>query len=136
MAESFIGEIRMVAFNFAPAGWANCDGQLLPIAQNPPLFSLLGTTYGGDGRSTFALPDFRSRTPVHQGQGNGLTQRFLGEMLGEETNELPTQAVEIGQQPNNPTVVNYTPGGRLLDNMQPLLVVNFMISLTGAFPTR
>lgn len=97
MAEGFMGEIRMVAFNFAPEGWALCNGQLLPLNQNTALFSLLGTTYGGDGQSTFALPDFRSRGPIHQGQGPGLSDRALGEM-GEAT-ALPAARVEVTQQP-------------------------------------
>jgi microcystin-dependent protein len=71
MSEPFLGEIRIVAFNFAPRGWAFCDGQILPINQNQALFSLLGTTYGGDGRTSFALPDLRSRTPLHVGSSNG-----------------------------------------------------------------
>ena len=89
MAEPFIGEIRMVGFNFAPPGWAFCNGQLIPLSENTALFSLLGTTYGGDGRTTFALPDFRSRGPIHSGAGPGLSQRELGEMGGEEAWALP-----------------------------------------------
>ena len=85
MSEQFIGEIRMFGFNFAPQGWALCDGQLLPISQNTALFSLLGTTYGGDGRTTFALPDMRSRVPVHQGQGAGLSSYAEGQAGGAET---------------------------------------------------
>ena len=136
MANSFMGEIRMVAFNFAPTGWAFCDGQLMPISQNTALFSLLGTTYGGDGRSTFALPDFRSRGPIHRGQGQGLSQRDLGEMGGEEASELPSSKVEIPQSPDNPTVLVYVPGGQPVSSMEPFLVVNFIISLLGDFPTR
>ena len=82
--DPFIGEIRMFGFNFCPRGWANCDGQLLPIAQNTALFSLLGTIYGGDGRTTFGLPDLRGRVPIHEGQGPGLTNRRLGEKGGAE----------------------------------------------------
>jgi microcystin-dependent protein len=85
MSEPFIGEIRMVGFNFAPRGWALCNGQLLSIAQNTALFSLLGTTYGGNGQTTFALPDLRGRVPLHQGQGPGLTPRTIGESSGTET---------------------------------------------------
>jgi len=84
MSEPFIGEIKMVGFNFAPRGWALCDGQLLPISQNTALFSLLGTTYGGDGRTTFGLPDLRGRVPTHQGTGPGLTNRRIGEKIGTE----------------------------------------------------
>jgi microcystin-dependent protein len=75
MSEPFLGEIMIVGFNFAPRGWAYCDGQILPINQNQSLYSLLGTTYGGDGRTTFALPDLRSRTPVHKGEGISLSQK-------------------------------------------------------------
>lgn len=84
-AEPFLGSISMVGFNFAPRGCALCDGQILPIAQNSALFSLLGTTYGGDGRTTFALPDLRGRVPMHPGSGPGLTSRQLGERGGVET---------------------------------------------------
>jgi len=85
MAEPFIGQIIMAGFNFAPRGYAFCAGQLLSIAQNTALFSLLGTTYGGDGRVTFGLPDLRSRVSAHQGQGPGLTNRTMGESYGSET---------------------------------------------------
>ena len=88
MSEPFIGEIRANGFNFAQRGWAFCDGQLLPIAQNTSLFSLLGTTYGGDGRSTFALPDLRGRAALHMGAGPGLTPRTIGQKSGAETNTL------------------------------------------------
>jgi microcystin-dependent protein len=84
MSNPFVAEIRMFAGNFAPKGWATCDGQLLPISQNTALFSLLGTFYGGDGKSTFALPDLQGSAPMHQGQGAGLSQRFLGEQGGSE----------------------------------------------------
>ena len=82
--DAYIGEIRMFAGNFAPKGWALCDGQLLPISQNQALFALLGTTYGGDGQTTFALPDLRGRMPLHEGTGPGLTPRTLGESGGAE----------------------------------------------------
>ena len=85
MAEPFLGEIRIMSFDFAPKGWAQCNGQTLPINQNQALFSLLGTTYGGNGQTTFALPDLRGRTPVHFGQGRGLTARFIGESGGSST---------------------------------------------------
>ena len=83
MADPFVAEIRMAGFNFAPRGWALCNGQLMPISQNTALFSLLGTTYGGDGQSTFGLPDLQDRTPMHPGAGPGLTSRALGEVGGE-----------------------------------------------------
>jgi microcystin-dependent protein len=92
--EPFIAEIRMFAGNFAPRGWALCDGQLLPISQNEALFSLVGTTYGGDGRTTFGLPDLRGRAPIHMGQGPGLTNKRIGQKGGQEevvltVNQMP-----------------------------------------------
>jgi microcystin-dependent protein len=97
MADPFIAEIRIFPFNFAPNGWAWCDGQILPISQNTALFSLLGTTYGGDGKSTFALPDLQGRAPMHPGQGPGLSLHDLGETGGSETvtlleSEIPAHA--------------------------------------------
>jgi microcystin-dependent protein len=136
MAEGFVGEIRMVSFNYAPSGWALCDGQLLPLNQNQMLFSLLGTTYGGDGVSTFALPDFRSRGPIHQGQGPGLSDRTIGEKGGMEQETLPYAAAEVPQQPDNPMVLNYVKGGMPVSMMQPFLVVNFIICLKGVFPQQ
>jgi microcystin-dependent protein len=85
MADPFVAEIRIFPFNFAPKGWAFCNGQLLPISQNTALFSLLGTTYGGDGKSTFALPDLQGNAAMHAGQGKGLSLRDLGEMGGSES---------------------------------------------------
>ena len=95
MSEPFVGEIRMFAGNFAPRGWAFCDGQLLSVAQNDALFSLLGTIYGGDGRTTFGLPDVRGRIPIHAGSGPGLSPRRLGSKAGAENvtlivNQLPS----------------------------------------------
>ena|SRR3712207_2503442 len=84
MADPFVAEIRMFGFNFAPTGWAQCNGQLLPISQNTALFSLLGTFYGGDGKSTFALPNLQGSVPVHQGQGQGLSERVIGEQSGSQ----------------------------------------------------
>ena len=95
MSSPFVAEIRMFAGNFAPTGWAQCDGQLLPISQNTALFSLLGTYYGGDGKSTFALPDFQGATPIGQGQGSGLSDRFLGEMSGSDTITLLQSEIPI-----------------------------------------
>lgn len=88
MADPFVAEIRIFPFNFAPTGWAFCDGQLLPLSQNTALFSLLGTTYGGDGKSTFALPDLQGKAPMHPGQGPGLSLRDLGENGGAESISL------------------------------------------------
>lgn len=95
--DPYIGEIRLFAGNFAPTGWALCDGQLLPIAQNAALFSILGTTYGGNGQTNFALPDLRGRVPMHPGQGPGLSPRTLGEIGGDESvtllaNQMPAHS--------------------------------------------
>jgi microcystin-dependent protein len=108
MSEPFTGEIRLFGGNFAPVGWALCDGQLLAVSSYDALFSLLGTTYGGDGRTTFALPDLRGRVPIHQGTGSGLTDRKLGAQGGSETvalqaNELPahTHTMQASTSPAN-----------------------------------
>lgn len=95
MSEPFLAEIRIVGFNFAPRGWAFCDGQILPINQNQSLYSLLGTTYGGDGRTSFALPDLRGRAPIHVGQSNGGAFHREGQKSGEETHTL--SAAEMPQ---------------------------------------
>src|SRR3954464_15960792 len=113
MAEPFLSEIRIMSFNFPPRGWAFCDGQLLPIAQNQPLFSLLGTTFGGDGRVNFALPDLRSRAPIHVGSGH-----TLGERGGEQAHtvsiaELP-QHVHVFNATSNVATANTGPGTNLL----------------------
>ena len=97
MSNQFVAEIRIFAGNFAPTGWALCNGQLMPISQNTALFSLLGTTYGGDGKSTFALPNLQGSAPLQQGQGPGLTLRVLGEIGGEQNvtllqTEMPAHA--------------------------------------------
>lgn len=99
--DPFIGEIIMFGGNFAPRGWALCDGSLLPISQNQALFSILGTTYGGDGRTTFALPDLRGRAPIHAGSGPGLRPRSLGQKGGEEdvtltSNQMPAHTHDVG----------------------------------------
>jgi microcystin-dependent protein len=95
MSDPFVAEIRMFGGNFAPTGWSQCNGQLLPISQNTALFSLLGTFYGGDGKSTFALPDFEGSAPIGQGQGAGLSQRFLGETSGSPTITLLQTEIPI-----------------------------------------
>lgn len=106
MSEPFLAEVRMVGFNFAPRGWAFCDGQILPINQNQSLYSLLGTTYGGDGRTTFALPDLRGRTPIHTGRSDGGQEHRLGQKSGEETHTLATNEMpnhtHVLQGTNNP----------------------------------
>lgn len=173
--ERFIGEIFMFGGNFAPKGFAFCDGQLLPIAQNTALFSILGTTFGGDGRTTFGLPDFRGRAPMHAGTGAGpgLTPRSPGELLGTDSVTLslaqipehnhdmaafdgvgnttsPEGAVgardATGQSalysdapPNaflRPDSVDFAGQAQPHDNRQPYLCVNFIIALTGIFPSR
>ena len=95
MADPFMGELRLLGFNFAPRGWAQCNGQLMSIAQNSALFSLLGTTYGGDGVQTFGLPDLRGRTPLHMGQGPGLTFKSQGEISGTESVTLTPQQMPV-----------------------------------------
>lgn len=123
MSEPFVGEIRMFAGNFAPRGWAFCDGQLLAVSQNDALFSLLGTIYGGDGRTTFGLPDLRGRIPLHAGQGPGLSNRRLGAKAGAEnvtltTNQLASHshdwnantAAATGNAPQGKVLADATPG--------------------------
>jgi microcystin-dependent protein len=95
MADPFVAEIRIFGFNFAPTGWAMCNGQLMPISQNTALFSLLGTFYGGDGKSTFALPNLQGSAAMHQGQGQGLSQRFLGEMSGGQSVTLLDSEIPV-----------------------------------------
>ena len=122
MANPFVAEIRIFAGNFAPTGWALCDGQLLPISQNTALFSLLGTTYGGDGKSNFALPNLQGSAPLQQGQGSGLSLRDLGEIGGEQTvtllqTEMPAhthtvQCVSAGGGTNSPQNAVWAGGGR------------------------
>ncbi|HYL93623.1 MAG TPA: tail fiber protein [Alphaproteobacteria bacterium] len=122
MSNPFVAEIRIFAGNFAPTGWALCNGQLLPISQNTALFSLLGTTYGGDGKSTFALPNLQGSAPMQQGQGPGLSQRVLGETGGEQSvtllvTEMPAhshsaQCVSAGGGTNSPQNAIWAGGGR------------------------
>ena len=163
MAEPFLSEIRIMSFVFAPKGWALCNGQLLPINQNQALFSLLGTTFGGDGRVNFALPDLRGRTPIHVGSGH-----TLGERGGEQAHtlsiaELPTHThVLQGKNANgatnspagavmansvsifanaanlislNPQSVSNVGGSQAHLNMQPFLTLSFCIALQGIFPS-
>lgn len=117
MASPFVAEIRMFGFNFAPVGWAQCNGQLLPISQNTALFSLLGTFYGGDGKSTFALPDFEGTVATHQGQGAGLQEWFLGQMQGSDTVTLLTSEIPLHNHNVAANTVNATtvdPTGNVL----------------------
>jgi microcystin-dependent protein len=175
MSSPFVGEVRMFGGSFAPAGWAMCQGQLMPISQNDTLFNLIGTTYGGDGQETFALPDLQGRVPVHAGQGPGISQTYqIGEKGGVESVTLTTNTIPIhnhaflastdfGQQAqpqgaypaqtttgtmytdvgNGPPFVNLNNnslapigGSQPHDNMIPFLVVTFIISLFGIFPTQ
>jgi microcystin-dependent protein len=163
MAEPFLAEIRIFSFNFPPKGWAMCDGQLMPINQNQALFSLLGTTYGGDGITTFALPNLQGRLPVHT--GNGI---FLGESGGEASHtlipaEMPqhTHAVSASANPANqgvptgnlwaagnaaynpnfntimnPACVTSMGGGQAHPNLSPYLTVTLCIALQGIFPSQ
>lgn len=165
MAEPFLSEIRIMSFNFPPRGWAFCDGQPLPINQNQALFALLGTTYGGDGRVTFALPNLQGRTPIHVGGGH-----TLGEAGGEQASTLPITAlpehthglgaspaagtapgaagaflanagsdVYVSPQslvPMSPGAVGNVGGGQPHENMQPYLTLSFCIALQGIFPSR
>jgi microcystin-dependent protein len=163
MAEPFLGEVRLMSFEFAPKGWALCNGQLLPINQNQALFSLLGTTFGGDGRVNFALPDLRGRTPIHVGSGH-----TLGERGGEQAHTLsiaelpehthvfaasqgnanqPTPGNSMFGTSNNmyaaasnltaihPQTITNTGGSQAHLNMQPFLTINFCIALQGIFPS-
>ena len=118
MADPFVAEIRIFPFNFAPQGWAWCNGQLLPLSQNTALFSLLGTTYGGDGKSTFALPDLEGRAPMHPGQGPGLSLHDLGETGGSETvtlleSEIPAHQHTLRAYKSDPSD-RFQPTGALL----------------------
>ncbi|MEP6635308.1 MAG: tail fiber protein [Acidobacteriota bacterium] len=111
MADPFVAEIRIFGFNFAPTGWALCNGQILPLSQNTALFSLLGTTYGGDGRSTFALPDMQGNAAMHPGQGQGLSLYDLGQQGGSETVTLLTSEMPIH---NHTLLANPNPGDNLI----------------------
>lgn len=111
MSSSFIGDIKIFAGNFAPRNWALCNGQLMPISQNTALFSILGTTYGGNGVTTFSLPDLRGRVPIHVGQGPGLTNRSLGEMAGQETHTLTASEMPQHNHVLNAKTAGGTQGG-------------------------
>lgn len=164
MAEPFLGEIRLMSFVFPPKGWALCNGQLLAINQNQALFSLLGTTYGGDGQVNFALPDLRSRVPIHVGAGHTLGERAGAQAHTLSTAELPTHTHQVrvstassGGSPVptgrhlgggnnvyrpdgattslNPTGVTSAGGSQAHLNMQPFLTLSFCIALQGIFPS-
>jgi microcystin-dependent protein len=168
MSQPFVGEIRMFGGNFAPAGWALCNGALVPIDQNPTLFQLIGTTYGGDGQNNFALPNLQSRIPLHVGPGFALGQSGGSETVTLTTAQIPAhshvpQGATAGSQvspannfpgaatggtgsviyggaaPNTtlvPATIGSSGGNQPHDNMQPFLVVNFIISLFGIFPSQ
>jgi len=128
MAQPYVGEIRMFAGNFAPAGWMFCEGQLLPISENEILFQLIGTTYGGDGESTFALPNLASRVPMHFGTGPDGTTYQIGEMAGVESVTLTTQQIPNHTHPFTASTANGTqtnPGGQVmagsLSSVQPYI---------------
>jgi microcystin-dependent protein len=172
MGTPFLGEIKIISWNFAPSGWAYCNGQLLPINQNQALFSIMGTTYGGNGTTTFALPDLRNRAPLHRG-----TQFVQGQQFGEDAhtlsiNEIPAHnhLIQASAPANSGTNTNTVPGNYLSNsapaeiyntganspalvslfpasisnyggsqahnNLQPFLVLNFVVALQGIFPSR
>ena len=177
--DPYLGEIRMVGFNYAPQGWAFCDGSTLPIAQYTALYSLLGTAYGGNGTTTFGLPDLRGRVPIDQGNGPGLSSYVMGQRAGSEsvtltipqmpahnhafnadaslgltanpsnanlaqvvipTQDEPGSSFSTGT-PANPAVlsngsISVQGGGQPHSNLQPFLVVNFIIALQGIYPPR
>jgi microcystin-dependent protein len=166
MAEPFLSEIRIMSFGFPPKGWATCDGQLLPINQNQALFSLLGTTYGGDGRVNFGLPNLQSRAPVHMGGGHTLGERGGEQAHTLSISEIPTHVhslvgtsnagsliiaagnllgsspSQMYQAPDNnlaamsPGSLASVGGSQAHLNMQPFLVLNFSIALQGIFPSQ
>lgn len=166
MAQPYVGEIRMFAGNFAPAGWMFCEGQLLPISEYETLFNLIGTTYGGDGQSTFALPDLRGRIPLHFGNGFTLAETGGVETVTLTVSQIPAHshpllaAAVTGDQVNcagnllsnsfnvtpyindvpngnmSPSAITSTGGSQPHNNFQPYLCVDFIISLFGIFPSQ
>jgi microcystin-dependent protein len=132
--QPFIGQIVMVGFTFAPAGWAFCNGQLLPIAGNDALFNLIGTTYGGDGQTTFGLPDLRSRVPVGTGQGAGLSSYMIGESVGVETVTLTVNQIPPHQHVYNPAASQDEPTSTRPDNNYPALGGYYATTTTSSTP--
>jgi microcystin-dependent protein len=134
--DPMIGEIKMFAGNFAPRGWALCEGQLLPISQYSALFSILGTTYGGDGRTTFALPDLRGRAPIQQGTGPGLSTFRLGQKGGIESINLST--ISVDKRAKDKTRIVGDNGQRVsaVSVRNPYVAVNYIIALQGIYPSR
>jgi len=133
MSNPYIGEIRMFGGNFAPVAWSLANGELIPISQNTALFSLLGTFYGGNGTSNFALPDLQSRIPMHMGNGSGLSSRIIGQQGGVESVAL--QATPLPSSPASPVIASVG-FGRQFQTISPFLVLNFIIALQGIFPAR
>ena len=133
MAEPFLSEIRIVSWNFAAKGWALANGQTMPINQNQALFSILGTTFGGNGTTNFLLPNLQGRIPMHAGQSSGLTARTLGSYGGIES--ITQQTVQIPQSPVAPVTAHIGNAPQLATE-SPFLVVNFIIALQGIFPSR
>lgn len=138
MADPFVAEIRIFPFNFAPRGWAWCDGQLLPLSQNTALFSLLGTTYGGNGKSNFALPDLQGRAPMHPGQGPGLSLHDLGETGGTETvslleSEIPSHSHALNSRAGD-VGEDRTPAGEALARSTGGLLYGAAASLVSMSP--
>ena len=131
--ETFIGEVKLFAGNFAPRGWAFCDGQLLAISQNQALFSVLGTQYGGDGRTSFALPDMRGRVAVGPRRGPGLSNYKLAQKGGVEYNSNNNGNVLISN--NTPANVS-TETAKRIENRQPFLGLNYIICTNGSYPSR
>jgi len=165
VSQPYIGEIRMVGFNFAPNGWAFCNGQIMAIAQNDALFNLIGTTYGGDGVQTFALPNLQGRIPFHQGSGMVLSQISGTETVTLLANQMPAHSHSLAANSANgtqsspagavcaaspldefstganaqlmaPSTITSAGGNQPHDNMPPFLVINFVISLFGIFPSQ
>jgi microcystin-dependent protein len=164
MSEPFMSEIKLVSFNFAPKGWALCNGQFLPINQNQALFALLGTTYGGNGQTTFALPNLRGRVPIHMGSGHTLGEAAGSTAVTVNIQQLPTHlhgaqasatagdtgfmnntilanALNCYTTPTNlttilPSTVSSVGGSQPHNNMMPYLVLNFIIALQGIFPSQ
>lgn len=163
MAEPFLSEIRIVSFNFPPKGWALCNGQMLPINQNQALFSLLGTTFGGDGRTMFALPNLRGKLPIHVGHGHTLGESAGSSSVTLSQAQMPTHAhaLNVTNNPGDTTVpqdnflgsvgngygpaaalttlapaaVTSVGGSQAHNNMMPYLVLNFVVALQGIFPS-
>ena len=131
--ETFIGEVKLFAGNFAPRGWAFCDGQLLAISQNQALFSVLGTQYGGDGRTSFALPDMRGRVAVGPRRGPGLSNYKLAQKGGVEYNSINGNVL-ISNNNNGANVATET--GKRIENRQPFLGLNYIICTNGSYPSR